>query len=112
MNYRSRIFLDKLKSIGKWIGIIIGVIIVLVAGEQLFDYIDYRTKKVYVCDNSSQRLYHIFPYCSRMHGHKVFTVKLHEACDNGYKLCPECEELYDIKQQASEPASSSHSYIK
>ena len=79
--------METLKSIGKWVGIIICVIVVLVATEQLFDYIDYRTKKVYICNDGSQFLYHIYPSCCKMHGHRVFTVKQHEAWENGYTLC-------------------------
>lgn len=100
--------METLKSIGKWAGIIIGVIVVLVAAERLFDYIDYRTKKVYICDDGYQHLYHIYPNCSKMHGHKVFTIKLHEACENGYKLCKECEKDYDLEQEASEPAGNAN----
>lgn len=51
--------METLKSIGKWVGIIICVIVVLVATEQLFDYIDYRTKKVYICNDGSQFLIYI-----------------------------------------------------
>ena len=43
-----------------------------------------------------------------MHGHKVFTIKLHEACENGYKLCKECEKDYDLEQEASEPAGNAN----
>lgn len=43
-----------------------------------------------------------------MHGHRVFTVKQHEAWENGYTLCKECEKDYDLKQDASEPASSAN----
>lgn len=78
----------------------VGIVAVLIAGEQLFDFIRYRTKTVYISANSIRKEYHIYENCPRLNGQKVFKVKLREAHNNNFHLCKECEVNYDLEQRA------------
>lgn len=108
--------MDILKSIGKWIGIILLVIFATVLAEKAHDWMFVRTTKVYIIKGDKQ-YFHTTNYmcdCTKQYRRKDFIkVTLKDALDAGYTICPECEKLEKLKFDAQDGGHNGghHRYI-